>query len=667
MAAAACLLAAFCFNAAFFNAPALAQCVGTTSVTCSGTIFNPGGDGFGTGGENGISITVQPGASVTGGVFDGLFIGSDNTVTNFGTIVGQTGYGINASGDLTVFNSGEISGLADDGIIASDIFLTNFSAGVISGSDVGVNGDNVTLTNYGTITGGQIGVQAAAGLASIVNYGTIAGGNSPFFESEIFANRVNVFNAGTISGYIGVMAGLGGGSVLVNAGRIVGTFAAIDFTASGGDTLTFLPGSRLVGSVELGNGNGASTVNIVTGRDVGWLLTFGACGCGGLIENQSIVRFSGGAPAVVSGNQIATLDPTAFGLADRNLVDFTGWISSLFSGRLGETGPANAAFAAYAPPANPASAVARDAFASARPADAQEAPGPGILPNAVAVDPRSGTAVWTKGFAGIRRQDADGPMLAATTTGYGGAFGIDGLAAPDLRVGGFIGAGAGRFGVDRDSQHIETDYVFGGIYDRLDRAAHYLDFAVSAGHSVSDSRRLVANNMAVNGLETALGKYDGWFVSPEVAYGVRVPVGANVTLVPNARVRYVMGHFDGYAETGSAQSLSVGRRDMHDIEERLELALTMYEPLSVGMVKTLAHIGVIGLQRVGDRTVDAILIGQPLSFATPGRDTTFGGYAGLAFDYRMSAKARLFAGLEATVMDDRSRTGTARGGVRFNF
>ncbi|MCZ7642646.1 MAG: autotransporter outer membrane beta-barrel domain-containing protein [Pseudorhodoplanes sp.] len=382
---------------------------------------------------------------------------------------------------------------------------------------------------------------------------------------------MNVFNAGTISGYIGVMAGLGGGSVLVNAGRIVGTFAAIDFTASGGDTLTFLPGSRLVGSVELGNGNGASTVNIVTGRDVGWLVTFGACGCGGLIENQSIVRFSGGAPAVVSGNQIATLDPTAFGLADRNLVDFTGWISSLFSGRLGETGPANAAFAAYAPPANPASAVARDAFASARPADAQEAPARVFCrtPSRSIRDRerRSGPRV----FAGIRRQDADGPMLAATTTGYGGAFGIDGLAAPDLRVGGFIGAGAGRFGVDRDSQHIETDYVFGGVYGRLDRAAHYLDFAVSAGHSVSDSRRLVANNMAVNGLETALGKYDGWFVSPEVAYGVRVPVGANVTLVPNARVRYVMGHFDGYAETGSAQSLSVGRRDMHDIEERLSL------------------------------------------------------------------------------------------------
>ena len=461
---------------------------------------------------------------------------------------------------------------------------------------------------------------------------------------------------------------MGGGSRIVNGGWLIGGFSSIDLSLGfGADKVTFLPGSRLVGSVEMGFG-APSTVNIVTGRDIGWLITFGACGCGGIVENQSIVKFTGGAPAVVSGNQIATLDPTAFGVTDKNLLDFTGWVSSLIGGRLGDVSPVNAAFAAFAPTGNPIVAAAHDAFASVLPASAYAADkGLGVLPQAGIVDPASGTAVWTSGFGGIRRQDADGPMLGSRTTAYGGAIGIDGQLRPDLRIGGFVGAGQGRLNVDQDSQSVDTDYVYGGLYGRFDWVSHFLDFSVQAGRSGNDSQRLVANNMVSNGLETASASYDGWYVSPQIAYGVRIPVNANMTLTPNARVRYLAGRFDGYNETGSAQNLSVGERKVENFEERFELALTLYEPMSAGVIKTTATLGGIAQQRVGDRTIDTVLIGQDLAFATPGQNSTFGGYAGLAFDYRLSSNANIFGGVEATVMDDRSTIGTARGGVSLRF
>ena len=101
----------------------------------------------------------------------------------------------------------------------------------------------------------------------------------------------------------------------------------------------------------------------------------------------------------------------------------------------------------------------------------------------------------------------------------------------------------------------------------------YLDFALYGGSSSASSTRGIANNMAPDGFETATATDRGWFISPELTYGVRIPM-QDYTLTPRARVRYAAGFFDAFSEQGSAQNLSIASRTVQDVEERLELALS---------------------------------------------------------------------------------------------
>jgi hypothetical protein len=170
------------------------------------------------------------------------------------------------------------------------------------------------------------------------------------------------------------------------------------------------------------------------------------------------------------------------------------------------------------------------------------------------------------------------------------------------------------------------------------------------------------------GYEYAAGKYNGWFISPEIAYGLTQSLGANLTLTPSARVRYLAAGFGGYDESGSSTNLSVGSRTSHNFEERGEFRLTHTTNATPAQQLQLSGTaGLIALQRAGDSTVNTILLGQSLAFATPGKASLVGFYAGAGFDWRNVSGISVFAATEFTAMSDSSQTITGRGGVKVAF
>jgi hypothetical protein len=150
---------------------ALAACTPSTgsnvTVTCSGATVNQGpgiNRGYGDSTQNGLTLNVQSGASVTGTSIS-IDVNNNNTINNLGTITthgsGGVGdlYGINGNGPLTVNNSGSI-GRAD---AINNIFDT-----------AGINAfGGLTLTNQaGGVIQGGLGIQGA-GTGIVVNSGLI--------------------------------------------------------------------------------------------------------------------------------------------------------------------------------------------------------------------------------------------------------------------------------------------------------------------------------------------------------------------------------------------------------------------------------------------------------------------------------------------------------------
>lgn len=298
--------------------PAYADCVLMgTAVVCSGA--SPAG--FNAGVQDGLTVTVQPGATVG----TGLALNDNNVVSNLGTIsVGDSALAITAGSNNQITSSGAILGgmsatgisvgngasvihsgtmtLGDMGIgvMLSGTGSTLNSGSITAGdSGIGLYGPSATNTGTGAINVGDtgVGIIGTADFGSLINRGSIvAGPSGTGIQSS--ANSLNILNSGSILfGDCGIgIDALGSGHTILNSGSIrAGGCGGMGIDAGSSSVIT---NSGMIAVGDSGSGISGSDSSTVTNSGT---ITAGDFGAGISVGNGTAVTNSGSIAAGVGG------------------------------------------------------------------------------------------------------------------------------------------------------------------------------------------------------------------------------------------------------------------------------------------------------------------------------------------------------------------------------
>ncbi len=559
-----------------------------------------------TGDNSTVENTGTVGASNTGAFDDAVAIGGLNTrFNNSGDVLGQI---LTVGVETAIINTG----MAGSILVADSAVGANVTNSGIVASDINVQAADVSVENSGTVQGAILALRENA---AITNSGGVAGR----VETSGAVSRV------TNSGAIGSFSGAGDNTRLINSG-LIGRSGADSITFLGsGASLAVLPGSIIKGNISF-LGGGTQTLEIGNGLSIDY--TFSAT------PNRIMTN---GAPFILSGNRLATLDSTIFSTQDEQLADLTSGISSVLDRRLYGLRLQRQETATRS----------RSSAAGASPAAAQ--------------------AVWIDTFGSYRNQDSDGAVTSNTQWVGGLMFGTDPVDIGGVQTGFFVGGSKGRVKTDTDSQSVDSQSFFVGTYATTQGAGLTFDLALTAGYSSFDQERQVLNNLVAGGVETATADFDGWFVSPALTVTKPVEIAGH-RLEGSLALRYAGLFLDGYTESGATANQTVDSRNVHIGVMRLQIAAP-FESVSAdgSFLSYRLRAGFEARTNFGGDTIEGALLGQDISFNPGGDDSVLGGYLSLSGEYLMTNGMNIEAGAEGIIESTGSYQVSAYAGLEIRF
>lgn len=494
---------------------------------------------------------------------------------------------------VSVTHTGDITSTLNRGIDArSDAgAVTTVSTGDIQSVDVGISADTngaaaVNVTHIGDITSTLnrgIDARSGSGAVTTVSSGTVQAENDGIYAGSTGAGAVSITHTGDITSDVnrGIFADSATGSVAITLGKgvVEGANGAIEASSGTGTELTLNADSVLIGAITL-DGAGAAVLNTGPGLSIAHTFT----GTVPTIGNVS------GNVAVVSGNQIAVADVSGLAFADNQLSatldDVSGVLARTSHHETGNW--------------------------------------------------------WISGFGGGRVTSADGHSAEPTHKHGGLVAGAATVLDSGVQLGVFAGAASGEYTTEISNglSGSSTSY-FAGLNGRFIGNLFYLDFAVTAGGSSHENERIVANNTAASGLESASSSFKSFFIAPEMTLSTAPIDTPDFSFIPSLRIRYEAMRSDGFTETGlTSGGISADGATSHAINMRLQGAV----PFDLDMPGTTLVVRAGADVRFASYSGhDVTLMGVDTRNAGAQDESSARGFVGLDFTHEFAEQASLTA------------------------
>ena len=214
---------------------------------------------------------------------------------------------------------------------------------------------------------------------------------------------------------------------------------------------------------------------------------------------------------------------------------------------------------------------------------------------------------------------------------------------------------------DSSFKDLSTNGFYSGFYLTHLTGRYFIDLAVSAGLAEQDTSRYDFE------IADAQASYSSYFINPTFTVSTFTEIAGQL-LLPSVKLSYAGYFYDGYEESGSPQSLTVGDRDSHALSARAQIALPFQVTTEQGSnLRLEGYGGIDATLKRGDTPVNGRTGTNNLAFTSDSATREINFILGADASYVLSNGLLVYGGFEGAVNTTGSFEAAAQIGTRFSF